>query len=79
MEGRYGAKKAALYVQVYPAVSKVLQAAGRAIRSETDRAVIVLLDDRYTLPQVRRAFPQDFSISLDPDVTGRIDAFFAGP
>lgn len=79
MEGRYGAKKAALYVQVYPAVSKVLQAAGRAIRSETDRAVIVLLDDRYALPQVRRAFPQDFPISLDLDVTGRIGAFFTAP
>ncbi len=77
MGGRYGARRADLYVQVYPAVSRVLQAAGRAIRSETDRAVIVLLDDRYTMPQVRRAFPADFHISADGDAPDRIGEFFA--
>jgi DNA excision repair protein ERCC-2 len=77
MEGKYGTRKADLYVQVYPAVAKVLQAAGRAIRSETDRAVIVLLDDRYSMPQVRRAFPADFTISSDADVPEKVGRFFA--
>ena len=31
----------------YPGMHKVLQAAGRLIRSETDRGVLLLLDDRY--------------------------------
>ncbi|MDW5562999.1 MAG: ATP-dependent DNA helicase [Methanomassiliicoccus sp.] len=76
MEGKYGTKKANLYVQVYPAISKVLQAAGRAIRSGTDRATIVLLDDRYYLPQVRRAFPQDFIISPEQEIPEKIGAFY---
>ena len=40
-EKRYGARKAIQYVSTYPAVSRVLQAAGRAIRSEFDRAAVV--------------------------------------
>jgi DNA excision repair protein ERCC-2 len=76
MESAYGRKKADLYVQVYPAVSKVLQAAGRAIRSETDRAAIVLLDDRYSMPQVRRAFPRDFDIRVE-DAPAKVEEFFA--
>jgi DNA excision repair protein ERCC-2 len=79
MDGKYGQKKADLYVQMYPAVSKVLQAAGRAIRSETDRAAIILLDDRYAMPQVRRAFPRDFLISPDHDVPEKVGDFFKAP
>jgi DNA excision repair protein ERCC-2 len=79
METKYGTRKADLYVQVYPAVSKVLQAAGRAIRSETDRAAIVLLDDRYSIPQVRKAFPQDFLIQADRDVQDGMGKFFVRP
>jgi len=77
MEGRFGTRKANLYVQVYPAVSRVLQAAGRAIRSETDRAAIVLLDDRYLLPHVRAAFPGDLSISCPQDLSGEVAAFLS--
>ncbi len=39
------------YAYLYPAMNKVLQAAGRVIRSETDRGVCVLIDDRYATPQ----------------------------
>ena len=77
MEGRFGARKANMYVQVYPAVSRVLQAAGRAIRSETDRAAIVLLDDRYMLPHVRAAFPADLSISCPQDLLGEVASFLS--
>ncbi len=77
MEGRFGTRKANLYVQVYPAVSRVLQAAGRAIRSETDRAAIVLLDDRYLLPHVRAAFPGDLSIACPQDLFGETAAFLS--
>lgn len=35
------------YAYRYPGMHKVLQAAGRVIRSETDRGVVLLIDNRY--------------------------------
>src|SRR5206468_11246937 len=43
---KLGAERGYDYAYVYPAVNKVLQAAGRCIRSERDRAVTVLLESR---------------------------------
>ena len=79
MEKRFGPRKANLYVQVYPAVSKVLQAAGRAIRSEKDRAAVMLLDDRYLLSAVRASFPDDFEIERAGDIEQRLAEFFSPP
>ncbi len=45
------------YAYQYPGFNRVLQATGRVIRSETDRGVIVLLDERFTHPRYRRLFP----------------------
>ena len=42
------------YAYLYPAMNKVLQAVGRVIRSENDRGVCVLIDDRYATPQYSR-------------------------
>ena len=39
-------------------MNKVLQAAGRVIRSETDRGVVILIDDRFATPQYTRLFPR---------------------
>jgi DNA excision repair protein ERCC-2 len=74
-EKRYGARKAVLYVSTYPAVSRVLQAAGRAIRSEFDRAAIVLLDERYLMPSMQSAFPEDFRIEKAPDLGAALSRF----
>lgn len=46
------------YAYTYPAMIKVLQAVGRVIRSENDRGVAVLVDDRYAEPGVYRLFPK---------------------
>jgi Rad3-related DNA helicase len=35
----------------------VLQATGRVIRTETDRGIIVLIDERFTHARYRRLFP----------------------
>ncbi|NEZ47504.1 ATP-dependent DNA helicase [Clostridium niameyense] len=35
------------YAYIYPAMTKVLQAAGRLIRDEKDKGIILLLDERY--------------------------------
>lgn len=46
------------YAYTYPAMIKVQQAAGRVIRGEDDRGVVVLVDDRYGDPNVYRLFPK---------------------
>lgn len=45
------------YAYRYPGMNKVLQAAGRVIRSMDDRGVVLFLDDRFSLPAYRRLFP----------------------
>jgi Rad3-related DNA helicase len=76
MGRRTGSRKAELYVQVYPTVSKVLQAAGRAIRGEKDKAAIILLDDRYLLGSLRSSFPEDFEIERPQDLEAELTTFF---
>ena len=46
-----------LYAYIYPGMNKVLQAAGRVIRSENDRGVIVLIDDRFADPIYKDTAP----------------------
>jgi DNA excision repair protein ERCC-2 len=48
------------YAYVYPAMAKAIQAAGRVIRSESDRGLIVLMDQRFTQPAYSRAMPTDW-------------------
>ena len=46
------------YAYVYPGFNNVLQAAGRVIRSENDRGVVVLIDERYGDPAIQKLFPK---------------------
>lgn len=46
------------YAYRYPGMNKVLQAAGRVIRDESERGVVVLIDQRFTSPAYRPLFPQ---------------------
>ncbi len=48
------------YAYLYPGMNRVLQAAGRVIRSETDRGVIVLLDERYANSAYLDLFPSEW-------------------
>lgn len=45
------------YAYTYPGMNKVLQAAGRVIRREDDRGVVVLIDDRWSEPTYARLLP----------------------
>jgi DNA excision repair protein ERCC-2 len=45
------------YVYLYPGLQKIVQAAGRVIRTETDVGVLHLIDDRYRRAEVRRLLP----------------------
>ena len=37
------------FAYVYPGIRRVLQAAGRVIRTETDRGVVLLIDERFRM------------------------------
>lgn len=45
------------YAYIYPGMNHVLQAAGRVIRREEDRGVVVLIDDRYTAEPYLHLYP----------------------
>jgi len=45
------------YAYQYPGFNRVQQATGRVIRTETDRGIIVLIDDRFTHARYRNLFP----------------------
>ncbi len=49
------------YAYVYPGMNRVLQAAGRVIRREDDRGVVVLIDDRFATPALQQLFPDHWS------------------
>ena len=48
------------YAFRYPGMNKVLQAAGRVIRTEEDRGVILLLDERFLQKDYRSLFPREW-------------------
>jgi len=74
---KFGVDKGYEYAVVYPALNKVLQAAGRAIRGERDRAVIVLMDRRYLEARFASAVPPDFRYRVTDDLAREALAFFA--
>ena len=49
------------YAYRYPGMNKVRQAAGRLIRTDRDRGVILLLDDRFLTPHSRSLFPLEWA------------------
>ena len=48
------------YAYTYPGFNRVLQAAGRVIRTETDRGVVVFIDERYAEPMYKELLPHQF-------------------
>ncbi|MBV2169195.1 MAG: ATP-dependent DNA helicase [Bdellovibrio sp.] len=57
-ETRYGKDNAFNYAYVYPAMAKAIQSAGRVIRSESDRGVIVMLDSRFLQNSYAETMPE---------------------
>ena len=55
MEGRFGSGFD--YAYRFPGMNRVLQAAGRVIRTATDRGVVLLLDNRYLTGGYRVLYP----------------------
>ncbi len=68
------------YAYIYPGMNKVFQAAGRVIRREDDRGVIVLIDDRFDDPIYKKSIPdlwRGMRYCSDPkDLRTILDAFW---
>ena len=54
------AKNGFAYAYRYPGMNKVLQAAGRVIRTKEDRGVVLLLDERFLQREYLELFPQEW-------------------
>ena len=50
------------YAYIYPGINKVMQAAGRVIRTETDKGRILLIDDRYFTLKYKSLLPKEWDI-----------------
>lgn len=68
------------YAYQYPGMNKVMQAAGRVIRTARDCGVILLLDDRFLRGDVQAMFPREWSeygeVTLN-SVSGWLERFWA--
>jgi len=64
------------YGYIYPAMNKAIQACGRVIRSETDRGVIVLLDERFIWKNYFKCLPLDWGLIVTMEPVRRIKEFF---
>lgn len=76
---KFGFAKGYDYAYVYPAVNKLLQAAGRAIRSERDRAAIIVLEGRILEPRYARRLPLDFLPTRSERPASEASRFFGSP
>ena len=68
------------YAYRYPGMNKVLQAAGRVIRTEEDKGVVALLDDRFTQAGYRALFPREWiktEIVLTTSVRNALSRFWS--
>ncbi|MTV36923.1 ATP-dependent DNA helicase [Duganella radicis] len=45
------------YTYTYPGMQKVVQAAGRVIRTQSDRGTVYLIDDRFGRPEIQELMP----------------------
>ncbi|MCM1155762.1 MAG: DEAD/DEAH box helicase family protein [Roseburia sp.] len=67
------------YAYRYPGMNKVLQAAGRVIRTMEDVGIVVLLDERFLNPAYQRLFPREwhnYEVVTTKQIAGRVERFW---
>ena len=68
------------FAYVYPGMNRVFQAAGRVIRRENDKGVIVLIDDRFADPIYKKSIPNLWEgmqyVSDAKDLKRELDKFW---
>jgi DNA excision repair protein ERCC-2 len=69
------------YAYQLPGMNKVLQAAGRVIRDESDRGVVVLADRRFQSPQYQHLFPEHWrtaeNVTSVQQLTKKLETFWS--
>lgn len=65
MESRFNGAGYA-YTYLYPGLQKVVQAAGRVIRTTEDRGAVYLMDERFAQREVRRLLPTWWAVMSEP-------------
>ena len=76
-DGAYG--DGFLYAFLYPGMNKVLQAAGRVIRTAEDMGVVALLDERFLRSDYAQVFPRewtDIETVTEPQVRKTVEKFW---
>ncbi|MCL2718688.1 MAG: ATP-dependent DNA helicase [Lachnospiraceae bacterium] len=67
------------YAYKLPGINKVLQAAGRVIRTQEDVGIVALLDERFEQSQYRKLFPHEWqnieSVKID-EISDRVEKFW---
>ncbi len=77
-DAKFGEGRGWAYGYLYPAMNKVLQSAGRLIRSEEDFGVVVLMDERFDSSRYKNALPPTLRGEPITDGLGtRVASFFA--
>jgi DNA excision repair protein ERCC-2 len=70
------------FAYLFPGIGRVLQAAGRVIRSETDRGAIVLVGQRFAEPRFSRLLPPEWgaiaSVRDEYELAAALGRFWAG-
>ncbi|WP_085694743.1 MULTISPECIES: ATP-dependent DNA helicase [unclassified Pseudomonas] len=59
------------YVYLFPGVQKVVQAAGRVIRTQEDRGVVTLIDDRFAEARIRQLLPQWWALDASEEASAK--------
>nr|WP_315212436.1 ATP-dependent DNA helicase [uncultured Duganella sp.] len=54
------------YTYTYPGMQKVVQAAGRVIRTQSDQGTVYLIDDRFGRPEIQQLMPAWWRIESAP-------------
>lgn len=69
-------KKGWDYGYIMPAIIRSMQNAGRCIRTETDKGVVVFLEERYSFPRYLKCLPSDFDLKISNKPVEIIEKFF---
>ncbi len=64
------------YGYIFPAMNRCIQSAGRCIRSETDRGVLIFLDERFAWNNYMKYFPGDWEIKVTRNYSALLENFF---
>jgi DNA excision repair protein ERCC-2 len=75
------AMKGFAFAYQYPGFNRVLQATGRVIRTEADRGIIVLIDERFTHTRYRQLFPSHWQrfqiVQSNSEIKNKLKRFWA--